>query len=111
MSEQRQHPRTQVHLRAALFQAGSREPIKGQTVEISVSGAGILTDIALRSGQQYRMILEIFNVSAGEKQYIETMIDVIHCSLVGNISQFRCGVKYVQPSADFKAKIGKLIRS
>ncbi|WP_137939048.1 PilZ domain-containing protein [Chitinivorax sp. B] len=110
MSEQRQHPRMQLHLRAAVFVAGSREPIKGQTVEVSISGAGILTDVALRIGQQYRLILEFFNAATNSKQYLETQIEVVHCSLVGNISQFRCGVKFVQPSADFKTKIGKLIR-
>lgn len=108
MINQRTHPRTTISWRAALVEAGKRNIIHARAVEISQSGAGLLSDEVLPVGMRYQLFLEVIDPARGNRQAIELACQVVHSTLVGNISQFRSGVKFTSQSQALQAALARL---
>ncbi len=95
VEEIRQHQRYPVRWRAALIIGGNTAQVcKGITIEVSRGGAGLYTERQIPSGTTAILMLEIPNPNDGTKQHIKQEVQIVHSSLVGNISQFRTGLLF-----------------
>lgn len=108
----REHARVPVRWRAALIVNGDNNHVhKGLTVEISKGGCGLFIDKQILIGSNVRLILEIPGGPGGNKIHLQQECQVVHCSLMSNISQFRTGLRFRSLTAENEKTLSRFIRS
>lgn len=112
LEEMREHQRTPVRWRAALILAGNPNQIcKGLTIEVSKGGVGLYTEKQIPVGTHAKLMLEIPGPAVGSKTHLQQDVQVVHSSLIGNISQFRTGLRFKNLSAENERILSRFIRS
>jgi hypothetical protein len=94
--KKRQHVRFNVHWRGAVFTSaqGAEKATPVTVLDVSLSGAAISTQSALRVGEQYRVAMAIPSFDRRETKYIEGQFRVV--SSFCTAGAFRVGLCKVQ---------------
>lgn len=108
--ERREHKRLAAHWRVAIQMPSTNEFLQGKTMDVSTSGACVLFDKNIPVGTSCLLYLEVPLPEKQTKKAISVNCKVMNTTLVGNISQFRVGFKFVSMDAAtdalIKSKVG-----
>ncbi len=99
--DRREHKRLAAHWRAAL-QLGD-EILHGRTEDVSMGGACVLSEKSIPVGTTCLVYLEVPVPERQTKIPIRIEAKVVLSTLVGNISQFRIGLKFASLTPEDQA--------
>lgn len=90
---------------------GDNKLYKGLTVEVSKGGCGLFIDKQVPVGTNVRLILEIPGAPGGGKIHLQQDCQVVHCSLMGGLSQFRTGLRFKGLTSENDRILSRYIRA
>lgn len=101
--ERREQKRLAAHWRAAVQVPQTQEVLHGKTMDVSVGGSCILFDRDIPVGTNCALFLEVPLPERQTKKPISIAAKVMNSALVGNISKFRIGFKFVGLDPEIEA--------
>ena len=109
--EQREAPRISVVWRAVVIIAG-QAPLQCKTINVSASGCALLCPEQLAVGASYPLAIEAPAAPGSpQKVYIEANCIILHSILIGQVGQFRLGIRFTEISSAHKGLIKTWIDS